>query len=341
MSFIENQINNIIEEFKAETLLKIAATVLAFISAITTAKGFMLFWNEETYFAYFISWSFAIAVSMALVFASWRISSALRKGGALPIIIVFLMFAFLSFFFNFNFLYGRFTGKETMRAEAKEIRRDIINMQQRSKLALDDKISYSKVLKRYDSLKAEAEFEHYHPQRRGRGSIYASIYARLPSAKADSSLVSGQYNLLANRIDELAQKALREVTTDSTDMTKNNLEKATDGYNQIGSLTQSIDSSFVYNYKQVKGISTEPDYAFTAFISFWTFNLQGGKNAYSAVFLSMLISFLLDFPIFIAFIILNWRKNSNQKEMPKDLFGDGNNTIKSGKSNKYEDWDWD
>jgi hypothetical protein len=324
---------------KTENLLKFSAFILACISAFTTAEGFEILMKE---LPAFISWSFAIAVSIALVYCSLELSNAFKKGTQAGIITIFILFASLSVFFNFNSIFGRFTRDDKIGDEAKEIYNKILHIQQKSLTRLDSVYGFTKAKNIYTGLKDSLNFEEIRKDRAGQGKKYYEIFNRLPKAKSDSTSAAEKYLPLETRIKTIAEASMKSVSSEGQTITLQSLSKAVEGYNQICTITKAELSNFDCTQEKMKGVSGQPDYALIALVKLFSFDSSLSAKETSSISLSLFISFLLDFPVFIALILLNWRGFKRRKNLPKNIFGDdaaeepsknekGNKTKNTGK----------
>lgn len=327
---------------KTENLLKVSAFILACISAFTTAEGFELLMKE---LPAFISWSFAIAVSIALIYCSLELANAFKKGTQAGIIIIFVLFASLSVFFNFNSIFGRFTRDDKITDESKEIYNKILHIQQKSLTTLDSVYGYTKAKNIYTGLKDSLGFEQIRKDRPGQGKKYYDIFNRLPKAKSDSTSAAEKYLPLEKRIKALAEASTKSVSSDRQTITLQSLSKAVEGYNQICTITKAEVSNFNCTQEKMKGVSGQPDYALIALTKWISFDSSLSAKETSSISLSLFISFLLDFPVFIALVLLNWRGFKRKKNLPKNIFGDdapeeSTRNSGNGKSKNTGKFEW-
>jgi len=326
-------------KFKVIYLLNFAVIILALLSTFTTAKGFSIIWNDKTTFGVLLSWLFAFAVSAILVYCSLTINKYFKESKSAGLISTYVLFAFLSLFFNYNAIYGNFTATTIIYQESK-VMQDYINIiQTKSTNSLDSFFYYSNNCKKLDSLRRELKREEEDIMKPGRKVLWQKINSQIPGAEADSSLSAKKFMPYKNQIDSIANYTLKYINVPQDSVLLKHIELAYDNYNKIGNITKAIIPNYNFESMRFKGKSDEPDYALNSLGKLFTSdNTLTSKDKY-AIYLSLFIGFLLDFPLFFALVVLNWKTTSFKPDKEKDIFGEEpNNKKNNNKQNGRITW---
>ena len=323
---------------KTENFLKVAAVILATISAITTEEGFRLIWNNDTPISYLISFGFAIAVSLVIVFCSLKVQQYFREGKGVYLVIVFLFFAMTSLFFNFNSLYGNFIKDNLLNEDAKYIKQQLTSIHTKSVNAIDKHFNYSYNKAYHDSLVLAAEREAKDMYRPGKREKWRVIDLQIPGAKAKLDISYTDFSNAKSSIDSMYESsiALVQLKEDET-VERIAIENAIEGYNQIGMFTQGITSTFKFDIEKFKNNSGEPDFALITLYNFFTFNGKLSEKERFSTIIALIISLSLDFLVFFALVMLNL-KTKKKTVKNGNIFGEETERTTTKTTNKIT-WD--
>ena len=320
---------------KTENLLYFSVFILAIISAYTTAEGFMLVWNTGGFIGSIIAWAFALAVSAFIVFASLKVSEYLKYGKAAGLIFTFVLFALISMFFNFNSIYGKFITKDIYIDELKQIKIKLAGIEVNGLNAVDEFYGFSKYEKKADSLGKKAEAEEKNVLRPGKWVRYQALVDQKTDATAQLAQAKEKFNVIKTRFNAELPKLYGKI--DSTILFAKEkdyavvLDEAFGKYNELGMVVKNINPK--YDFKPVNRTSNagKPDFALQSLVKL----LSGDETLTSkekvSIGLSMLLSFLLDFPLFIAIVILHLPR---KKKKTDDIFGESGNGQQPNQDSK-------
>jgi len=329
----------------AETLLKIAAVILAGISAYTTEEGFRLIWNQDGTTSIIIAIAFACAVSSVLVFCCLKVQQYFREGKGWMLVSVFSFFALLSMFFNFNSIYGNFINDDLLVEEAKDIKGKLDEIRIKSLTTIDEFYQYTKLKTELKELKLLAEREAKDKYRPGKGPLWREIDLQIPPKQAKFESVEKNYNIQKDKVETIYYNSLQLLNFESKKVINQlSIQKAMENHNEIGILTNALVNGFQFERLKFVNNVGKPDFALIALYHF-LFSTPNSKTSdevltnkeKSSIIISLFISFLLDFPVFIILVILNWKvKRKDIKNIfdQNDLC-DTNNRNRETKTNKF------
>lgn len=312
---------------KHEILLYFSVIILAILSAYTTAEGFSLIWVSDYAYVSLISWAFALAISSFLVYGSLRLHFYFRQGKAIGIITAYVMFATLSLFFNFNAIYGKFITKDILDDQVKSARINLTSLYERAINEADNKFELSFWTKKVDSLDKKAIAESKNVLRPGKDWRYQGLIDKKTDAMANLDESKRQYEIFKDKIYLIYDKTISLI--DSSLVNKDEefyryaVYKSIEGYNNIGSIAKQNLKEFIFNKIIYNENTGEPDFALNTLLSFITLDPELSKKENTKIFLALFISFLLDFPIFFALVIIHWPK---YKKSSSGIFSDDENS---------------
>jgi hypothetical protein len=320
---------------KTDNLLYFSVFILAIISAYTTAEGFMLVWNTTNFIGMIIAWAFAIAVSSFLVFASLKVSEYLRQGKAAALIFTFFLFAMISMFFNFNSIYGKFVTKDIYIDELKQIKVKLAGLEVNGLNAVDEFYGFSKYEKKVDSLGKKADAENTNVLRPGKWVRYQGFVDQKTDASAQFAQAKEKYTEVKNKFSSELTKLNAKI--DSTILLVKEkdyaivLDESFGKYNELGMIVKNINPKYDFKPATRTSNAGKPDFALQSLVKFFSGDETLTSKERVSIVLASLLSFLLDFPLFIALVILHMprkRKNTN------DIFGDSENNYQQNNDNR-------
>lgn len=328
---------------RTDNLLYFSVFVLAIISAYTTAEGFMLVWNTGGFFGLVIAWAFAIAVSAFLVYASLKVSDYLKQGKAAALIITFFLFAMISMFFNFNSIYGKFTTKDIYIDELKQIKTKLSGLEVNGLNAVDEFYGYSKYERKVDSLGKKAEAEDKNVLRPGKWVRYQSYVDQKTDASSQFAQAKEKFDAVKTRFSNDLTKLYAKIDTTIL-MAKEKdyakvLDEAFGKYNELGMVVKNINPKWEFVPAARTSNAGKPDFALQSLVKFFSGDETLTSKEKVSIVLASLLSFLLDFPLFIALVLLHMPR---RKKKTDDIFGDSgdfHNNGHNGKTVKKVKWD--
>jgi len=320
---------------RTDNLLYFSVFVLAIISAYTTAEGFMLVWNTTGFIGTIIAWAFAIAVSSFLVYASLKVSEYLRQGKAAALIVTFFLFAMISMFFNFNSIYGKFITKDIYIDELKQIKVKLSGLEVNGLNAVDEFYGFSKFERKVDSLSKKAEAEDKNVLRPGKWVRYQGFVDQKTDASAQYAQAKEKYETVKTRFTNDLTKLYAKI--DSTlllakekDYSKV-LDESFEKYNELGMVVKNINPKYQFVPASRTSNAGKPDFALQSLVKFLSADETLSSKERVSIVLAALLSFLLDFPLFIALILLHMPR---KKKKTDDIFGDSGNFGNNGSGQK-------
>jgi len=264
-----------------------------------------------------------------------------KEGKALGLIFVFILFALLSMFFNFNSIYGNSTKDTLLSKDAKGISLKLTSQRINAIEAIQTYFKIADYQYKYDSLKLAEKREVEDRYRPGHGEIWREISQQIPAVEASLREAKRRCVPYIAKIDTIYHLCQMRVEGKEA-VTINDIETAIQGYNNIGVIVQSIIPSYHFSRESFTNNSGEPDFALITLGRFFSGDSSLTEKEKSLVKISLFTSFLLDFPIFFAIVLLNWKK-SRRRRFINDIFNDDdpdtNSNNKKGKNKGKINWD--
>lgn len=304
-------------------LLLFAAFVLGVISIYFTGEGFKIILGVEKVSDIIIAWGFAMAIGAILIYCSLNIGNYVNNNNYIPLIVVFTLFALLSLFFNFNSIYGKFTSDDLLIQNVDRLKSKIQVTRTTTQNAFDTLFQVSYYAQKLDSLQKELKREEKDRERPGRGIIYRSISLQIPPIEAEYNARKTKLKESLTPIRKLLNASEKYLDEQNKEIYKDNFLSAIQKYNESIAIANSLIPSLQFKNFTFEEDSKRPDYALQLLIRFITFDDTLKNSELSYILLSLFIGFLIDFPVFIAFFILDLSKNSKNKT-PKNIFRENN-----------------
>jgi len=308
---------------KTDSLLYFSVFILAIISAYTTAEGFMLVWNTTGFIGTIIAWAFAIAVSSFLVYASLKVAEYLRQGKAAALIVTFFLFAMISMFFNFNSIYGKFITKDIFIDELKQIKVKLAGLEVNGLNAVDEFYGYSKYERKVDSLSKKAEAEDKNVLRPGKWVRYQAFVDQKTDAAAQFAQAKEKYDAVKTKFSAALIKLNAKIDSTILLAKEKNysvvLDEAFGTYNELGMIVKNINPKYNFTLASRTSNAGKPDFALQSLVKFFSADESLSSKEKVSIVLASILSFLLDFPLFIALILLHMPR---KKKNANDIFGE-------------------
>jgi len=310
---------------KWQHLLTVAVIILALISAYTTAEGFGLIWRLNTLIENFVAWSFAIALSALLVYCSVNIPVYYRRGQAKGLTITFVLIALLSFFFNFNSIYPRVVKKQVddYHQEFKKTNDLLIRMKDKTLKHLTEYTGVEDLMRNSDSLQVLIDREIAGRNKSGKPGIGPEAKRLLGEQAKIEAMIAAKFGRYEVRIQLESQKAdsLYHLSKRTENVEELNilLSEMKSNINIIGMLTQNVDSAYTFEPIPTDVTLGKVNTGIEVLAKLLKGQLEA--NEVSGSFLSLFISFLLDFPVFFILMFLHRRSEEDGLSI-KDLFAE-------------------
>lgn len=338
---MENKFKSKNEISKIESLLYLAVIILAILSTYATAIGFKSIWNDPRAIGTLISYSFALAVSSFLVYASFTIHYYFQKGKALGLMIAYVLFATISMFFNFNAIYGNSIKTHLIERNLNELKSKLTSIKVKSLEALDNHYKFSFWNKEVDRYGKLAETEANHVLRPGKKHRYQALIDKQTNARIERDAALNRMRPAKEKIEKLVSAAQKKIeyAIESKDEEEQHkaCQKGIDVFNEISiSVSETVPGFHVDAVSLVDNIEN-PRFSLITLVELLTSFNNLSKQEITSISLSLLLAFLLDFPIFFAIVILNWPKRK-RKYSSTSIFDEEATTSKTGLKRKLK-WD--
>ncbi len=316
-------------ERQYDRLFPIAVWIMGIVSCYTTAVGLQPMLNSLV-----LSYAMAVALSLFLISIALQFPKAYRLGIQTRYILGYSFVAIFSVLLNFNAIYGVFTAEKLLYQELKENKSRLTALQAEAKNALDNHFSTTDLEENLFTARARLEEEKTNPRDFGYGKKARKINTEeVIPLSAQLETLKKLHAPLIHRIDSIvsnAQIAIDEALT-SKDLLqyREAVDKSVDAYTFVGELTQNTvsDSAFQYqpiqfNHRDVGNLNH----------SLWTLgslpNMEGRQA--SAVFVSLLLAFLIDFIVLFVLTILHHQVDPKEYSKPSDnIMSEENNSAPS------------
>lgn len=297
-------------------LLFIVIFIFSVISAYTTKFGFSMVWGgEDDTPNMLISWGMAIGISLLMIYISLRVIDFQRKN-FWGLVVGYFCVASVSVFFNFNAIHGRKSTAISLREDVELLRSSSISMRTEGVNALKEHFQIQALEKEVGSLLAEMKIEENHYERPGKGPKYHDLQGEYERKSIDLNLAQKEYTSTEQSIEVTYEQLLKilddAISIDDEALYVNVISEGKKLYETIHALIKSYISNFNMPLPStfISVQAGRPDYSFnTIFISLkslFSESPEVNQEEKMRVILSILISLVIDFPIFFSLVMLHW-----------------------------------
>lgn len=314
-------------------ILYAANFIVLFISGMTNKIGADLIWGgDDATTKGIFSWGIAISLTLLLFYISALIPHFTKEGKGYRLIFGYTIISLLSVFFNFQAIHSRLTTGKTLESTSKSIRDQLSKLSFDGEQSLRATYSIDNLKEKTDSLLGEKEAEKRHVERPGEGWRFADWDRQFKIDSLKLATKINEFEIKNKSIKERIDNAISGLDTALIKSTEGGqriaIDKAKESYNSIVSEIKSIDTTFKQDYISNKSETLDkPDQVLQVLLNFFVDKDKFSKDQQASIYLSLFLSFLLDFPIFFILVILNWPSKSKIKSV-------GNNK----KSNNQNIW---
>ena len=301
----------------SEALLYVAITIFAMASAYTSMHGIRVIWSgSDIIDTVVIPWAIAIGLSLMMVFLAANLNKYARQKKIIQIVVVYCFIASISFFFNLHSFESRQAIEGDISADLKNLRDAFNGAYAQGLIGIEQELEIPALKVSTAQYDADRKSERINPVNPGEGIVYFSHDRKF---RRDSTLLAERTAQLNGIKSELSIILDNSVASIDNALDNNNIDFQLDVLSSEASQFERFNSTIrqtapsyqspTLNYESE--LSTDPSRTVTSFFEVLT---GGSGHEKSRLFISAILSFLLDFPLFFALVILSTKATQNNEE---------------------------
>ncbi|MEM7658480.1 MAG: hypothetical protein AAF399_20300 [Bacteroidota bacterium] len=294
-------------------LFPVAVFIMGVVSAYTTALGLYPMLQS-----WILSYAMAIALSLFLIAIALRIGKAANARQRVQLLLGYTLVASFSVLLNFNAIYGSFSAEKLLYEELKTKRAELSALQVEANQALKDHFQATETEQQLKEAQALLEEERTNPNNAGYGKVarrlnqetVIPLTARLATIKDEYEPAKASVDSVILTATGLIDDAL---ASESLLAYRQAVDHSVDAYAEVGRSIQQLVGkeglAFAPSQFQHRDVGNLNH-------SLWTvFHLgQFNSKEISAVLVSLLLAFLIDFIVLFVLMLVDTPTTSEESE---------------------------